>query len=95
MVRPLDNQEHINPPEYTDRIAKLKRRSEAESRDFTLNMKEVVREKEDEEKNKQKEDRTLPQDSIELSQPPDESEPKSEEEPPQQKPKLDSIDFTI
>jgi hypothetical protein len=96
MIRPLDNQEHINPPEGTDRIASLKRRAETGSRDFALNMKEAVQEKEGGEEKKEKRERHEPQqDSVELSSSEEESGPQPEETPPPHKPGQDSVDVVI
>jgi hypothetical protein len=96
MVRPLDNQERINPPEYADRIASLKRRSEAESRDFALSMKEAVRDKEEgEEKKKRKESETPLQDSVELSSVHEDANPEPIHEPPIHKSKHDAVDIVV
>ena len=96
MVRPLDNQERINPPEYADRIASLKRRSEAESRDFALSMKEAVRDKEeDEEKKKRKESEAPLQDSVELSSVHENANPEPINESPIHKSTHDAIDIVV
>ncbi len=96
MVRPLDNQERINPPEYADRIARLKRRSEAESRDFAMSMKEAVRDKEEnEEKKRRKENEIPPQDSVELSSVHENATPKPIHEPPIHKSEHDALDIVI
>jgi len=96
MVRPLDNQERINSPEYADRIASLKRRSEAESRDFALSMKEAVRDKEeDDAKKKRKESETPPQDSVELSSVHENANPEPINEPPIHQSKHDAVDIVI
>ena len=94
MIRPLDNQERINPPEGTDRVSSLKRRAETESRDFTLNMKEAVKEKENGEEKKEKRPEHQP-DSIELSSTRKEPESQPPEEPPVRKLKQDSIDIVV
>ncbi len=96
MIRPLDNQERVNPPEYSDRVASLQRRPDSEPRDFALRIKEAVREREEKEEQKQpKREETPPEDSIELSSGPEESKPGYAEEPPVPKPKRDAIDFVV
>jgi hypothetical protein len=96
VIRPLDNQEHINPPEGTDRITSLKRRAETGSRDFALNMKEAVREKEGGEEKKEKREKHEPQeDSVELSSLEEESGPPPAETPPPRKTGQDSVDIVI
>ena len=94
MIRPLDNQERVNPPEGTDRVTSLKRRAEAESRNFALNMKEAVKEKENGEEKKEKRQEPEP-DSVELSSARKESEHQPSEEFPIRKQKQDSIDIVI
>ncbi len=94
MIRVLENQERVNPPEGADRVSKLKRRSETESRNFALNMNDAVQEKE---KRKDKENNngneTPLEDSVELSSAQEESDTETTEETP--KPKLDKIDITV
>jgi hypothetical protein len=94
MIRVLENQERINPPEGADRVSRIKRRSETESRDFSLNMNEAVQEKEKREKQENNNgDETTPQDSVELSSAQEESDTEITEET--LKAKLDKIDIKI
>jgi hypothetical protein len=96
MIRPLDNQERVNPPEYADRVAKLERGQDSEPRDFALRIKEAVREREEKEGQKQpKQDETPQEDSIELSSDQKESKPEYPEESPVPNPKRDSIDLVV
>jgi len=96
MIRILENQERINPPEGVDRVSRLKRRSETESRDFALNMNEAVEEKEKrEDKENNNGNETPLQDSIELSSAQEEPDTETTEETPRSKLKLDKIDITV
>jgi hypothetical protein len=95
MVRPLDNQEHINTPEYANRVAGLKRRSETESREFALTMKEAVGDQE-EDKGKKKQGSEAPlQDSVELSSSQETAEQESTKEMPSQESKHDAVDIVV
>ena len=101
MIRVIENQERVNPPEGADRISKgadrvskIKRRSETESRDFALNMNEAIQEKEKREKKENNNgDETPSQDSVELSSAQEESDTEITEETP--KAKLDKIDIKV
>jgi len=96
MIRPLDNQERVNPPEYPDRIMRLERRPDAEPRDFALRVKEAIREKEEkDESKKQKKDEGSERDSIELSSTRNPSASEPDEESPAPKPKSEAIDLIV
>ena len=96
MIRILENQERVNPPGGADRVSKLKRRSETESRDFALNMNDAIQEKEKREEKENNNGNENPlQDSVEPSSAQEEPDTETAEETPKLKLKLDKIDITV